>query len=209
MPNSGRDQGGIQPSKKYAVGTVHENGTGKFTILDRYLDQNDGKTIMLKIQWLDTGDIDVNKEVNINASIWKFQKRHGLLDSPSSDEDRQPITLQDLDDKLGSIYNLSEIINEERRALTAKVEDVLEISDKTFKRLEIGDGYFKDIFEIIKTQNATIEQQTKLLKDLMTVVTANSNKMNTLAKDLETISKDVELSKGLLDTVNTLAGAKR
>lgn len=71
-------QRGLKPSKKFANGSVHENGTGKFEILDRYLDNN---IIMLKFKWLTgefEGDTETNKEVNVNASIWKFKKVRGL-----------------------------------------------------------------------------------------------------------------------------------
>lgn len=40
---------GLKSSKKFANGTIHENGSGKFEILDRFLENN---IIMLKYKWI-------------------------------------------------------------------------------------------------------------------------------------------------------------
>lgn len=65
---------GLGTSRKFADGTQHENGTGKFEIINRY-EGEDGKA-WLEFQWL-TGDragqIDRNSEANVNSAIHKFQ----------------------------------------------------------------------------------------------------------------------------------------
>lgn len=90
---------GMKPSKKYALGSTHENGTGRFKILDRFIENN---VIMLKYEWLTgefAGKIDTNKESNVNASIWKFKNVRGLL--PSQQQESSEVM-----DKLDEIHSL-------------------------------------------------------------------------------------------------------
>ena len=63
-------------SKKFALGTIHENGSGVFEIVDRY--EEDG-IVYLKCKYVESGEVITNKEVNVNASIWKFQNVRGLV----------------------------------------------------------------------------------------------------------------------------------
>ena len=64
---------GLNVSKKFANGTVHENGTGQFVILDRF-EGEDGRP-WLKLEWLSgdrVGKIETHKESNVNTSMHKF-----------------------------------------------------------------------------------------------------------------------------------------
>ena len=64
---------GLGVSRKFADGTVHENGTGRFIILNRF-EGEDGAP-WLEFQWLSgekEGQAETNKEMNMNASIHKF-----------------------------------------------------------------------------------------------------------------------------------------
>ena len=64
---------GLNVSKKFAKGTVHETGTGQFGILDRF-EGEDGQP-WLKFEWLSgdkVGKIETNKESNVNANLHKF-----------------------------------------------------------------------------------------------------------------------------------------
>jgi hypothetical protein len=86
---------GLGASKKFANGTIHENGSGRFMILDRFADE-DGSTPMLEFQWL-SGDkerqTEINKEININSSIHKFQVSRGrptVVAEPQRIEDNLP-----------------------------------------------------------------------------------------------------------------------
>jgi hypothetical protein len=54
-------------SKKYSKGSVHEIAGGRIRILERYLNEDD--EVMLQYQYIDTGDIKDNKEVNVSSSI--------------------------------------------------------------------------------------------------------------------------------------------
>lgn len=66
---------GLKESKKYAIGSTHENGGGKFEIIDRWFDDKTD-TIMLKYKFED-GKVEENKEANVNASEWKWRKVRG------------------------------------------------------------------------------------------------------------------------------------
>lgn len=72
---------GLGVSKKYANGTVHETATGRFVVLDRFADEDDEKNIpMLEFQWLSgerEGKVETNREMNMAASIHKFQTSRG------------------------------------------------------------------------------------------------------------------------------------
>lgn len=107
---------GIKPSKKYAIGSVHENGTGSFEIIDRYLQEN---VIMLKFKWLNgefTGKEDVNKESNINASIWKYKNVRGLNPSQKTEKNVVFDRIDEVIDKLDSNSDLMEKLFEEMKA---------------------------------------------------------------------------------------------
>jgi hypothetical protein len=65
---------GLGKSRKFFEGAVHENGTGKFVILNRY-EGEDGRP-WLEFEWqtgAKAGEIEQNSEMNINSSIHKFQ----------------------------------------------------------------------------------------------------------------------------------------
>lgn len=68
---------GLKESKKFAIGSVHENGGGKFEILKRWYDEK-SENVMLEYKFLESGKIEENKEVNVNASIWKWRRMRGL-----------------------------------------------------------------------------------------------------------------------------------
>ncbi|MCQ6277382.1 hypothetical protein JMM81_21170 [Bacillus sp. V3B] len=146
---------GLKPSKKFANGTVHENGTGKFEILDRYLENN---IIMLKYKWL-TGEFEgkeeVNKEVNINSSIWKFKKVRGLTGKQQNEPSTTYANLDEVMEKLEEIQefqqeNLSEYMNymedihnkvieqsKELMTVFRKIDKVLAQIDDLHKRYEL------------------------------------------------------------------------
>lgn len=118
---------GIKPSKKYANGSIHENGSGQFKILDRYLENN---IIMLKFQWLsgeNEGKIDVNKELNVNASIWKFKKVRGLVGNSQKNEwSHDEFSLQDVMDRLDSTFDQFEKLEEQIHSLQKQLKDMNE-----------------------------------------------------------------------------------
>lgn len=107
----------MKQSKKFAIGTIHENGGGKFEILDRYK-END--TTILKYRFLDTGKIETNKEININASIWKFLKVRGLTQKQLEEKLAEKeevfadvlVKLDGLENAINSINSNTEVIEE-------------------------------------------------------------------------------------------------
>jgi hypothetical protein len=86
---------GLGASKKFTKGTIHENASGRFMILDRFADE-DGSTPMLEFQWLSNdkeGQTEINKEINVNSSIHKFQVSRGrptVVGEPHRIEDNLP-----------------------------------------------------------------------------------------------------------------------
>lgn len=63
----------LKPTKKYAIGTKHELLSGEIEIIDRYL--GDDGYAMLKYKFLESGDIEENKEANIASNIAKSKKK--------------------------------------------------------------------------------------------------------------------------------------
>ncbi|MBS4214911.1 hypothetical protein [Neobacillus rhizophilus] len=152
---------GMKPSRKFANGTIHENGSGKFQILDRFLENN---VIMLKYQWLDSGEIEVNKEVNINASIWKFQKSHGLIDSPTYTPHIDAFTPAENHELLEQILNLEQDSISTQQGLKEHL-DLLE---------------------------RTILEQSKDISKLMELVTQNQHTLSELVKDRDLLNKLID-----------------
>jgi chaperonin cofactor prefoldin len=129
---------GIKPSKKFANGTIHENGSGQFKILDRYLENN---IIMLKYQWLsgeNEGKTDVNKEINVNASIWKFKKVRGLVGNSQKNEgSHDEFSLQDVMDRLDSTFDHFDKLQEQMHSLQKQLKDMNEHIHSLVKNYEL------------------------------------------------------------------------
>lgn len=60
----------LRKSRKYFKGAVHEIASGKFEIINRYLGE-DGY-VWLKYKMLNSEEVIDNREVNVNANIYKF-----------------------------------------------------------------------------------------------------------------------------------------
>lgn len=156
---------GLGKSEKYKIGSVHENGTGMFEITDRFLDSN---VPMLEYRWLNgdkEGKIEKNKEANVNASIWKFQKVRGLI--PSSKKD---VT------STSEIKDDIKILLDNQDEFKSHINVFLDTIETIEKRLVSGDTYFKKLFEIIGAQNTVINSLysqmsvlSKTLEDRVTV----------------------------------------
>jgi hypothetical protein len=55
---------GLGVSKKYANGTIHENATGRFMIIDRFAEEDDDKNVpILEFQWI-SGEKEDKVETN-------------------------------------------------------------------------------------------------------------------------------------------------
>ncbi|WP_066303949.1 hypothetical protein [Bacillus sp. FJAT-29814] len=152
---------GIKPSKKFANGTIHENASGRFQILDRFLENN---VIMLKYQWLHSGEIEVNKEVNINASLWKFQKSRGLIDSPEYTPHIDAVTPADNHELLEQLLNLESDASKQRQ----------------------------DIKEQIDLLNEKVLQQSTAINHLVELVTRNQQILAEFVKERELVNKLID-----------------
>jgi hypothetical protein len=156
---------GLGTTRKYADGTIHENASGRFVILDRYLEDD---TIMLKFKWLDgdnEGQIDTNKEKNISASIHKFQVSRG----------RQPrigYFAEGQDEKLDTILDYMNFFKENVVTNNELEEYTTYVKEQLLTREEIT-HYFETrldaLTKVIHEQQVTIsvlsEQVDRMIKD--------------------------------------------
>ncbi|PEJ59052.1 hypothetical protein CN692_06120 [Bacillus sp. AFS002410] len=141
---------GIKPSRKYATGTIHETASGKFKVLDRYL--QDG-VIMIKLQWLKSDIIEENKEVNVSASIYKFQKNNGVNDNTALS---QPLEVQLLHDIKSSLDQLFEVLDLRTELLNHALEKIDE------NRSKIDENR-----ETLKSQQKMIEEQNRRINTIV------------------------------------------
>lgn len=106
---------GLKESKKWELGSIHENGGGKFEILKRWYD-TDTDTIMLEYKFLDDGRIEQNKESNVNASEWKWKKVRGLVGKQHEEHEGEAcLTQTGLEEYFEGIYIRLERARTERR----------------------------------------------------------------------------------------------
>ncbi|WP_147534569.1 hypothetical protein [Bacillus marasmi] len=160
-------QEGIKPSKKYANGTFHENASGRFQILDRFLGK-DG-VVYLKIQWVATGQIETNKEVNISASIWKYEKATGKIKSVETKPPLPEVTLSDL---LEKIETLEEYLHEAHENGKAYHELAKSMHEE-----------IHDLKENLKHKNETIDRLIEIQRNIQEQI-AVLIKQNDLASKL-------------------------
>lgn len=187
-------------SKKYANGSIHENASGTFQILDRYLSPEG--VVMLKIEWLtgsNAGQIEDNKEENVNASIYKYEQSRGLLGS--IEENKDVVTLKDIYDLLEDMHRINKIYEEDRRAIvnerklmeeklhaqTTLISDIakqLHLNTEMIKYLgESGDKRDEHIREIANT----VDKNTMLIEAITNNVTLLQNQQKMIDKLLEKI----------------------
>jgi uncharacterized coiled-coil protein SlyX len=133
-------------SRKYYTGATHENASGKFQILDRYL--GDDEKPWLKFQWLSgdkEGEIEENKEENINASLYKFRVSRGMqvVGDGYTESGDPPVTLKDIHDKVENIGQRIAVFEERHQAgrdRIKKYEDMMkhqqDVIDDIMKRVE-------------------------------------------------------------------------
>ena len=108
----------MKESKKFTLGSIHENGAGKFEILDRY--EEDG-IVYLKYQYIDSGEVITNKEVNVNASIWKFLKVRGLAGSGAA-----PIKAE-VTDEIKALQDRIEELEETVKMQQSQITSILKL----------------------------------------------------------------------------------
>ncbi|WP_097027489.1 hypothetical protein [Clostridium peptidivorans] len=158
---------GLKESKKYAIGSIHENGGGKFEITDRWFDE-ETDTIMLKYKFLEGGKVEVNKEANVTASEWKWRKVRGLAGKASL---VQTATIE------------TGIIPKEE--MEEKFTDLTERFDKGLKAI------MENKSNILHLQESHDAQQ-KLLNEMMSVIKVQQKQIEALVNDRNIINKLLE-----------------
>lgn len=125
-----KDELGI--SRKFANGTVHENATGMFMIMDRYLGE-DNKP-WLKFQWLSgtkVNGIEENKEENVNATLHKFKTTRGIKES-SRLNSAEAFNPAEMLDRLDNMQNMMI----ELREMTKAIHEQGQLLQKFGERIE-------------------------------------------------------------------------
>lgn len=118
------EKGVLGKTRKYIKGSIHENASGQFMILDRYLG-NDNKP-WLKYQWLsgvNEGKIEENKEENTNASLYKFKVSRGIKDTIEMTA-QEVITPNQIFQLVQEIHEIVTSFNDERRELVKRINDL-------------------------------------------------------------------------------------
>lgn len=191
---------GLGVSKKYANGTVHENGTGQFSILNRY-EGEDGNA-WLEYEWL-TGDkvgqVESNKEININASIHKFivnKRASGELPVLPPHEQRVNTDHVSILDKIDTLMDTVDGFEEFNEGLTNKILGTArEGVEAALHNRKSMDELLNKMCEVIDTINvkteaintltATVERMTFSIEKML-----NSNDI--VEKQQEMLNKMLE-----------------
>lgn len=158
-------------SKKFANGTVHENASGQFMIMDRYTKDD---VIMLKFQWLTgakAGKIEDNKESNINASIYKYQVSRGLLDD--EDEQSRNITPAEVYVVAEKCLDILRIYQEDRQKVLNDNKRMSEILEQQFKlideitqELRQNTEHIEKCYELTNTIASSVEKNTLIINQI-------------------------------------------
>jgi len=149
---------GLRISRKYSNGTVHENGTGKLMVLDRYL--NDDNEIMLKFQWMSgekAGEVEENKEVNINASCHKFQVSRGIkpvLEQPK---------IEPFNEKIDEMLEIVRQMDQDRTDLKIQIATLVNVVSS---QQQIMAGMSEQI-TILNAQNSLVTKQQGMMEKLI------------------------------------------
>ncbi|PEL13024.1 hypothetical protein [Bacillus sp. AFS017336] len=156
-----RDDMGI--SRKFAKGSTHQNATGKFTIMDRFRKEN---ITYLEFQWLSgekTGEVEVNKEGNMNASIHKFNASRGITPAVQYTEKVEPFV--------------------------EKIDEILDKVEQTRDWLQQTAVKFDEFTKIIDRQNSVIENLVKQVTYISEKNQALINQQRLMEKILDAFSK--------------------
>ncbi|WP_174732070.1 hypothetical protein [Mesobacillus harenae] len=163
---------GLKKSSKFNKGAVHENGTGKFEILDRYIEDN---IIMLKYKWLSgdlEGDIETNKEVNVNASIWKFKKVRGLIGNQQAEP--SGMQMHEIQDSMqGAREFQEERLSEYMAYMTDIHKNTTELITVFHTYVEQGKSTFNRIDALEKQVTLLLENQRIYQEQIATLIRQN------------------------------------
>lgn len=150
-----RNKEDLRVSRKYATGTIHETATGKFVILDRF--KNEEGEITLEFQWLSgeyEGKVDHNKEVNINATIHKFQVSRGITPQTMPNTRQEPF-IEKINDIHESVLMYEPIIE--------KIDEILETVSQSHEARETLRVKLDEMTETIRMQQTMIQALTETI----------------------------------------------
>jgi hypothetical protein len=155
------EKGVLGKTRKYKNGSIHENASGKFMILDRYQGE-DGKA-WLKYQWLNgmsEGKVEENKEENINASLYKFKVSRGIKESIEMDDSEvvtpnQIFQLVEDNNRILNIFedNRTGLINELKR-----LEDKVSEQQTQIEKLLLILNQNQKTMDMILTQTTLVNK---------------------------------------------------
>lgn len=152
---------GLKESKKFAIGSIHENGGGKFEILDRWYDEATD-TIMLKYKFIESDKEEINKEINVTASEWKWRKVRGMAGNTTNYEE-------------GASNSINTNIEECFEGLCLRVE-------------KAGAERRGDNAKILEA----VTEQGRMLTELMTIIKLQQKEIDVLINDKDIINKLLE-----------------
>jgi hypothetical protein len=194
---------GLGKSKKFANGSIHENGTGRFMILNRY-EGEDGQP-WLEFEWLSgdkEGTLDSNKEMNMNASIHKFitnKKAAGEIPVEPVIVDTDHLTIMDkMDVLMGTVVD-------NRVHVSGLADAVLGAIDKAllFNKEQI-DGAL-EVARIQRAQTAELIEKMNILTDIIRERDVTIEKLNATVSALVThstmVNKQQEMLNKMVDTI--------
>lgn len=137
---------GLKESKKWAIGSVHENGGGKFEILDRWYDE-ESDSIMLKYRY-ENGKVETNKEANVNSSEWKWRKVRGLTGSQEEENQHHAEDYTHWEEYWEGMYIRMEKLSDENSRL---------IKELTISQAE-QTMLIREVVSVLKYQGGQLDQ---------------------------------------------------
>lgn len=194
-------------SKKYANGSVHENASGTFQIIDRYL-SSEG-IVMLKVEWLTgekAGQQEENREENINASIYKYEQSRGLLGTII--ENKEVVTMKDLQAELNEVKEELKLV---RGILLEHVEidkTIKNVNSNLEKALQAQSNIMVDVVKQLSNNTKKIEEiledgekRDDNIKDLANTVDKNTNLIQTITSNLDIFQNQQRMMDKLLEKI--------
>jgi hypothetical protein len=195
---------GLGVSKKYTKGSVHETASGRFTILDRYADEDDDKNIpMLEYQWLSgdkEGQVETNREMNISASIHKFQTSRGIptIQAEPKMIDEEISFVEKIDKTYEVLKNLTEHFSQDEVKINMitngleKLDEVLDMHKYNRQHVEKAVQMIKDMEITVAKNKENIASLTETVRELVHGSMALTQLQETIASQQALINKLIE-----------------
>ncbi|SEN18709.1 hypothetical protein [Paenibacillus sp. OV219] len=220
---------GLGVSKKYTKGSVHETATGRFVVLDRFAEEDDEKnTPMLELQWLSgdkEGKTEVNREMNMAASIHKFQSSRGLptitTETRMIDEEITFVekidrlfsicsNLQDhfaydalkverINQTLDEVHGIKRYIDNASASIMGNSNKVGEMMKNVFESVTANGQGLEEAMTKIQTLNAVVSDQRETISQLTETVNKLLQHSTVVVKQQETMSMQQAILNKLIE----------